>query len=219
MHSSQYPVKASFRKRGSLCYNQSMIKTIMFDFGDVLVTDTAHYLEKKYHYEKMPLTKKREYERAYHLSETGKISHRRLRGIISRTLTPSLTPDQVETELFQANRLLPPARLMKKLKARYTVLVLSNNHRGHPARVGKIVKFDFSEYPFVNSATIGMRKPSPGIYRYTLKKFRLEPKETVFIDDKRDNVAAARKFGIKAYLYDQDYGKLVKFLRSQGIKV
>ena len=101
-----------------------MIKTIIFDFGDVLVRDTAKYLERKYKYNNLPHPLKARYDKAYDLSESGKISHNRLCGIICQTLTPKLTPEQVKKEMYRANKLLPPARLLKKLKKNYQIIIL-----------------------------------------------------------------------------------------------
>jgi putative hydrolase of the HAD superfamily len=43
-----------------------------------------------------------------------------------------------------------------------------------------------------------MAKPDPEIYRHTLKELGTRPEETLFIDDKRVNVEAARALGMKA---------------------
>lgn len=48
----------------------------------------------------------------------------------------------------------------------------------------------------VVSGDIKLIKPDPKIYTYTLDKFKLAPKETIFIDDMLENITAARKIGI-----------------------
>jgi epoxide hydrolase-like predicted phosphatase len=48
----------------------------------------------------------------------------------------------------------------------------------------------------VFSARIKLIKPSPEIYHYILRKFNLVPEETIFLDDLRDNVAAAIREGM-----------------------
>ena len=53
----------------------------------------------------------------------------------------------------------------------------------------------------VFSHQVGIIKPDPKIYKLTLKKLQLEPKETVFIDDKIENVIAANKLGMKGLLF------------------
>lgn len=51
------------------------------------------------------------------------------------------------------------------------------------------------------SCQLGIVKPNAAIYRYTLSKLGTLPGETLFIDDKRPNVEAARVLGIQAIEY------------------
>jgi putative hydrolase of the HAD superfamily len=48
------------------------------------------------------------------------------------------------------------------------------------------------------SYQLGIAKPDPAIYLHTLRELGTRPDETLFIDDKRENVEAARKLGIRA---------------------
>jgi len=56
------------------------------------------------------------------------------------------------------------------------------------------------------SFQLGIVKPDPAIYRYTLSKLGTQPEETLFIDDKRPNVEAARALGIQAIEYSSVEG-------------
>jgi 2-haloacid dehalogenase len=49
----------------------------------------------------------------------------------------------------------------------------------------------------VVSSHEGVAKPDPEIFRRLLERFGLEPRRTVFVDDSRRNVDAARRFGIR----------------------
>jgi putative hydrolase of the HAD superfamily len=51
------------------------------------------------------------------------------------------------------------------------------------------------------SYQLGIIKPNPAIYRHTLAELGTLPGETLFIDDKRPNVEAARALGIQAIEY------------------
>jgi putative hydrolase of the HAD superfamily len=51
------------------------------------------------------------------------------------------------------------------------------------------------------SCQIGAVKPDPSIYHHTLAELGTQPEETLFIDDKRPNVEAARALGIQAIEY------------------
>jgi putative hydrolase of the HAD superfamily len=48
------------------------------------------------------------------------------------------------------------------------------------------------------SYQLGIAKPDPAIYRYTLAELGVQPHETLFIDDKQENVEAAQTLGIQA---------------------
>ena len=50
----------------------------------------------------------------------------------------------------------------------------------------------------VDSSDVGMRKPDPRIYRLTCERLVVHPAASVFVDDNRDNVEAARAVGIEA---------------------
>lgn len=50
----------------------------------------------------------------------------------------------------------------------------------------------------VISACVKLVKPDPAIYQYALTIFGVAAAETVFIDDRADNVAAARQVGLQA---------------------
>ncbi len=51
------------------------------------------------------------------------------------------------------------------------------------------------------SYQLGIAKPDPEIYRRTLARLGTRPEETLFIDDKRENVEAARALGIRSILF------------------
>jgi len=51
------------------------------------------------------------------------------------------------------------------------------------------------------SCEIGKSKPDPGIYAHCLKELDIDPDHCLFIDDSRENVIAAREFGINSHRY------------------
>ncbi|KZV70680.1 HAD-like protein [Peniophora sp. CONT] len=53
------------------------------------------------------------------------------------------------------------------------------------------------------SAAAGQRKPNLGFYRYVLSETNTDASRAVFIDDKPDNVLAARACGLNAIVFDQ----------------
>jgi len=85
-----------------------------------------------------------------------------------------------------------------------TALVTNNAHefREHWRPVLPLVEL-FDEV--VDSSEVGMRKPDPAIFRYTLERLgRPEAAACVFLDDAESNVEAARALGIHGILVGPD---------------
>jgi 2-haloacid dehalogenase len=68
----------------------------------------------------------------------------------------------------------------------------------------------------VISGIEGVAKPDPRIFQILLRRYRLEPAATVFIDDAPANVEAARGLGMRALRYT-GAGELRSQLRSLGL--
>ena len=64
----------------------------------------------------------------------------------------------------------------------------------------------------VFSAKVGLVKPKPAIFDYTLNKFGLRAEETLFIDDSPRNLAGAAACGIAGYRFEGDAAALGNYL-------
>ena len=64
----------------------------------------------------------------------------------------------------------------------------------------------------VLSGPVGMVKPHTDIYRYLLDKYGLPAEECIFVDDREENILAARAVGMQAYLFDGDAAKLTEYI-------
>lgn len=98
----------------------------------------------------------------------------------------------------------PTAALIADLKsAGYRLFVLSNMSREFIDYLrGQEVYANFEGD--VVSCEVGVVKPMPQIYDILLEKFSLDAAETIFIDDRRENVEAAESKGIKAFHFDRN---------------
>ncbi len=63
------------------------------------------------------------------------------------------------------------------------------------------------------SGQVGQRKPDLGFYRHVLDVTQTDPRRTIFVDDKIDNVGSAASFGIHGIIFD-DKAHVVKELRN-----
>ena len=65
---------------------------------------------------------------------------------------------------------------------------------------------------YVVSSSVKLAKPDPAIYRLLLSKYHLKPEECVFIDDRKDNVDAAKALGMSGIVYPGTAKELVPIL-------
>lgn len=193
-----------------------MIKLIVFDFGDVLVKDTFKALRLKYDNKRLSKTTRQLYVRSLHQINIGEIDEYEFIRRLQKTLVPKLSLGQIHKILLET-KLLPPWNLAHKLKKHYIISIWTNNHKTGPASFSKILRTPFAEFPIVNSAYIGSRKPQRAFYIKAMKLLKVKPKELIFIDDSPDNVLAAKKLGIAAFRYQGNMRLLKLFLKRQGI--
>jgi putative hydrolase of the HAD superfamily len=86
--------------------------------------------------------------------------------------------------------------LLPALKKRYKLAVINNGNSLANRYWRK--KFDFSIFDeFIVSAKIGIKKPDPRIYLFVCKKLKVKPEECLFLDDRKENIIAAKKLRMK----------------------
>jgi putative hydrolase of the HAD superfamily len=106
---------------------------------------------------------------------------------------------------------------LNNLKPRYKLFLLSNTNHIHIPEFNKIYNNIKREKPFNNffekayySCEMGLRKPDAECYEYVLNKEKLEPSNTIFIDDSLQNVEAAGRSGMQTILLEP--GKYIEDL-------
>lgn len=150
----------------------------------------------------------------------GKISEKKTLEKISKNLDISKTKLEkiiinAYKKLFRENKSLYDYAFKLKKKG-YKIAILSDQwHLSKKAIYNpkKIKKFDTA----VTSCDAGMRKPNPKIYRLTLKKLKVRPSESIFVDNRDWNLKPARKLGMKAVLFrntKQAIKDIEKFLKK-----
>lgn len=93
--------------------------------------------------------------------------------------------------------------LMYQLKARgHKLFCLSNMHIASIEHLERVYTFWEVFEGKVISCRIHLIKPEPAMYAYLLKKYRLDERETIFIDDGEVNLQAAKKFGIHTIRFE-----------------
>ena len=105
--------------------------------------------------------------------------------------------------------------LIADLKAaEYKLYVLSNMSLEFIEFLRKTEVYKYFDGEVV-SCEEGMVKPQPEIYDLLLERFNLVPEETLFIDDRKENVEAAERKGIRTVHFDKtDYEASCRRLRE-----
>lgn len=92
---------------------------------------------------------------------------------------------------------------LKSLKDRGYGVYLLSNYPDWVYTVHEREKFDFAKLADgkVISGYEKLAKPDPAIYRLLLRRYGLEASECVFMDDRKENVAAAIDCGIRSFVF------------------
>ena len=120
--------------------------------------------------------------------------------------------DMISQAVGRQETIVPTEALIHDLKAAgYKLYVLSNMSREFIDFLRTKEVYSYFDGDVV-SCEVGVVKPMPQIYDILLDRFALDPSQTLFIDDRKENVEAAEAKGINAYHFDRnDYeGSCVK---------
>jgi epoxide hydrolase-like predicted phosphatase len=209
------------------------IKAIIFDIGGVLqVGQTQKKRQKQKHSsgvhetiaKKLKISLDQYFDAidtAYAKSIEGKISKKDLLKILSENL--KISEKKIEKLYLRAYK--KEFRLNKQLfkqafklkKKGYKIAILSDQwHLSKEAHMPKkwFKKFDV----LVVSCEVGMRKPNPKIYQLVLKKLKLKPLQTVFIDNQEWNIRPAKKIGMKSIRFTNNK-QLFRDLKNLGVEI
>ena len=180
-----------------------MIKNIVFDFGDIFIN-----LDKKLFAEEL---------QKIHISQESEemlpILQQYEMGLVSTDKFLTFFEERLSVSQDQLKRAwnsilldFPKERLrfIQNLSEskKYRLFLLSNTNDLHISWIQKnwgmeqynAFKICFEQ--FYLSHEINLRKPNNNIYEFVLTSNDLEPKETLFIDDTKENTDAAKALGI-----------------------
>lgn len=182
-----------------------MIKTIIFDFGDVFINLDKSATEKGL--KSLGLNKfSEEMNTMNQVYEMGLVSSHTFLEFYLEQIPKSKAEELINSWNsvlldFPLHRL----EFLKKIKSdkRFNLILLSNTNELHIDSVKQNISFyeDFKACfnKFYLSHEIGFRKPNSNIYEFILKENKLLAKECFFVDDTKDNTDSAKKLGIKTW--------------------
>ena len=201
-----------------------MITTVVFDIGNVLIDfEWDRYVRKLF-----------DEETAEHVTGAmfgNNYWHELDRGVIPEDevleLFCSNAPDYREQvkEAYDrvgecVEKLDWPVPLMEDLRKRgYRTLFLSN--MSEHVMGSNPEAYDFTEHMDggIWSCRAKLIKPDPAIFIKLFEDYGLEPEECIFVDDRADNIAAAKKLGMKGIIFKdcrQLFADLDKALEKDG---
>ncbi|NOT37749.1 MAG: HAD family phosphatase [Saprospiraceae bacterium] len=186
------------------------IKNIIFDFGNVLLNiDEQRSFDKLN--ELLDAEKCKDLDEiVIHPFERGEFSEEAFFNRLQRRSKKVLNGDlyyeawNAMLQDFPANRI----RFLQELRGRFKIFILSNTNITHLRNVKRRIKIDHNIDDFDSyfdkcyySHLIHMRKPEKRIYEFVLEDSNIKADETLFIDDKQENLVPAKELGIYTYCH------------------
>ena len=195
-----------------------MIKNVVFDFGQVLVHFEPSYMVGVYCKDEADKALLEEviFDRLYwDRLDMGTISNEETLLEIKSRIPERLweLADKIYYNwVYNIPEIDGMSELIDYIKAKGIKTYLLSN-------ISKYFAEHINEIPILNkldglvmSGPIGIVKPSRDIFNHLCTKFNISPSETIFVDDRTDNIEGAKKFGIKGYVFDGDSKKLKAYL-------
>ncbi len=197
---------------------KELIKNIIFDLGNVIINiDPARTVCE------MKGLGFKDFDKSYSLLnqthlfdllEKGKIRPEDFHREINNQLEKEVSADLIDMAWGAMLLDFPKKRieLLQNLKKNYRLFLLSNTNEIHYHQYNNYL---INQYGFglsnlfekaYYSHEIGMRKPDPKIFKYVLNNGKLNPTETLFIDDLYQNIDVARKLGLETIWIEVERG-------------
>lgn len=185
--------------------------TLLLDLGGVLIDVDYQAAARAFHalgFEDFDtLYSKAQQDRLFDGFETGSLSPQQFRDRIRQLFRPDITDREIDACWNAMLGSVPAERiaLLKALKERYQLLLLSNTNAIHVpafeaiiARENGITDFKGLFHGAYYSCEIGLRKPHAEVFHHVLQQHGADPARTLFIDDSIQHVIGAREAGLHA---------------------
>lgn len=201
-----------------------MVKNIIFDMGNVLVTyDPKGVCLKYFNEEDYELVLKTVFQSKEWLKlDKGTIEENQAFEIMLASL-PKRLHKQTEKMFKEWHQYLTPKKEMlevvKQLKNNGYHLYLCSNVGVRYEQFYKNIEALSLMDGHVLSSKIKHNKPEKEIYEYLFKTYDLKPNECFFIDDYKDNILMGKTFGMDGYIFNDDITLLKEYMRKIGIKL
>ncbi len=187
------------------------VDAIIFDFGNVLLDLDYPKIIQEF---KKVANKNQENIRKLVMDskilnkfETGQIEAERFLAAVNQILATDLSEAEFERIWNSMLKSITNERMEKVLKIgeRFDTYILSNSNITHELAfeamvvdaTGRDSIRDFVKEAYF-SHEVGMRKPNQDFYEFVIEDISNYPSRMLFLDDRLDNIEAAREAGMKA---------------------
>lgn len=188
------------------------IETIIFDFGGVIIDiDPQLTIDEfaKLGFNELEKTNTAEFTELIRKFERGiytpEVFRKKMKDFIGVKASTQQFDEAWNALLYD----IPSERIeiIEQVKENYRILLLSNSNEIHYDLYVRDLQLRFGYREFANlfheayfSFDLHLSKPDIEIYEFVINQNDLNPKKTLFIDDNRDNIEAAKKAGLQTYL-------------------
>jgi glucose-1-phosphatase len=180
-------------------------RAILFDIGRVIIgVDFTHSMEvlgKSCGKSHLQILREIEADPSWADWQEGRLTPRDWHAHLSRKFQLSFGFDEfcgIWCSVLDPEPILPEL-LFERLAARCRLALLSNTDPIHVAHIEATFPF-VRHFPVrVYSCRVGASKPAPRIFHHALREVDALPEEAMFIDDVRENAAAAASLGLNAF--------------------
>ncbi len=205
----------------------SKVRNLIFDLGGVIINidfdrtynALARLADLSYE-ETLSFVKK---EDLFYRFETGRLDEKGFFSLVRSSLCPGRDEEDVRQAWNALLMDIPRERieLLTRLRKKYRLYLLSNTNFTHILEVNNILSrncgvpdlkdlFDKVYYSY----EIDMVKPDVGIYRHVCEDSRLNPEETVFLDDMPPNLEGASHAGLLTLHVQPSPNSIIELLRN-----
>ncbi|MEP3836680.1 MAG: HAD family phosphatase [Algibacter sp.] len=199
-----------------------MIKTIIFDFGNVFINlniEAAH----KHALEAFKIETLSDEMLGFNsFYEQGLISTEEFLEFYTQNFSKLSKQELIDIWNFMLKD-FPENRLdfLKELKksSKYKLILLSNTNELHINFIKTNVSF-YNEFKkcfdaFYLSHEINLVKPNQDIFNFVLNENKLKAEECLFIDDNKDNIEAAKALNIKTWLINPESEDVINLFNTK----
>ncbi len=189
------------------------LKNILFDMGNVLFS--IDYKKTQEAFEALGYNNFSEMysqftaDALFEKLETGKISTEEFYEKLIASHAETVTEQQI-TSAWNGMLLhwrIESLTFLKILAKKYKLYLLSNTNDIHLAAVNNLLKQETGKESIDDLFTkayyshkINLRKPNADIFEFIARDAGINPRETLFIDDLKNNIEAAALLGFKTHL-------------------